>query len=244
MYYLKKMPNFALEMSKNEHQIENVEELNPVWATLSKDDKEALQQHSTMILVDRNEDIFVEGDTPQYVYMVVDGKVRMSKNGVGQTQILSLLKPYDIFGFRAPISNECYTINATAFEPSLLYAVEVPFFQHLTETNVQFCQYFMKRLSVYVSMMASQTVNLSQKHIRGRLAETLVNLLDQYGLEADGATLSIYLSREDLANMSSMTTSNAIRTLSQFAQDHLIAVDGRKIKILCEDELRKISRLG
>ena len=39
MYYLKKMPNFALEMSKNENQIENVEELNPVWATLSKDDK-------------------------------------------------------------------------------------------------------------------------------------------------------------------------------------------------------------
>ena len=41
-----------------------------------------------------------------------------------------------------------------------------------------------------------------------------------------------------------MTTSNAIRTLSNFAAEKLIAIDGRKIKILEEDKLRKISRIG
>jgi hypothetical protein len=41
-----------------------------------------------------------------------------------------------------------------------------------------------------------------------------------------------------------MTTSNAIRTLSIFAAEKLIAIDGRKIKLINEDELRKISRIG
>jgi hypothetical protein len=41
-----------------------------------------------------------------------------------------------------------------------------------------------------------------------------------------------------------MTTSNAIRTLSQFAMEGLIALDGRKIQILDEEELTRISRLG
>jgi CRP-like cAMP-binding protein len=54
----------------------------------------------------------------------------------------------------------------------------------------------------------------------------------------------MYMAREDLANMSNMTTSNAIRTLSQFASEGIISLDGRKIKLLDEQELTRISRLG
>ena len=93
-------------------------------------------------------------------------------------------------------------------------------------------------------MSDERTVNLTQKHIRGRLAESLLFLRDSYGLEEDGCTLSIYLSREDLANLSNMTTSNAIRTLSGFASEHLVAIDGKKIKLINEEELEKISRMG
>ena len=60
----------------------------------------------------------------------------------------------------------------------------------------------------------NRTVSLTQKHIRGRLAESLLILRDTYGFEADGKTLRIPMSREDIANLSNMTTSNAIRTLS------------------------------
>ena len=88
------------------------------------------------------------------------------------------------------------------------------------------------------------TVNLTQKHLRGRLAEALVALKDKYGVEEDGATLSIYMSREDMACMSNMTTSNAIRTLSAFATEHLVAIDGKKIKILEDNKLRNISQMG
>ena len=90
----------------------------------------------------------------------------------------------------------------------------------------------------------AKVVNLTQKHIRGRLAEALLTLKQEYGLDEDGATISMYMGREDLANLSNMTTSNAIRTLSQFAQDGIISLDGRKIKILDEEMLIKISKFG
>ncbi|MDE6229282.1 MAG: helix-turn-helix domain-containing protein, partial [Muribaculaceae bacterium] len=60
----------------------------------------------------------------------------------------------------------------------------------------------------------------------------------------DDSTLRIYLSREDLANLSNMTTANAIRTLSAFATERLITVDGRRIRILNEEQLHKISKFG
>lgn len=41
-----------------------------------------------------------------------------------------------------------------------------------------------------------------------------------------------------------MTTSNAIRTLTTFATENLITVDGRKIIIINEEELRRISKYG
>jgi CRP-like cAMP-binding protein len=95
-----------------------------------------------------------------------------------------------------------------------------------------------------LAISESRTVNLTQKHIRGRLAESLLTLKDTYGLDEDGVTIAMYMAREDLANMSNMTTSNAIRTLSQFASEGIVSLDGRKIKLLDEHELTRISRLG
>ncbi|MEE0084627.1 MAG: helix-turn-helix domain-containing protein, partial [Paludibacteraceae bacterium] len=63
-------------------------------------------------------------------------------------------------------------------------------------------------------------------------------------LEEDQATIGIYLSREDLASLSNMTTSNAIRTLSSFVQEKIITMDGRKIKIVDMEQLKRISKIG
>ena len=101
-----------------------------------------------------------------------------------------------------------------------------------SKENAELGLFFIRQLSIDLGISDERTVNLTQKHIRGRLAESLLFLKDTYGLEEDGSTLSIYLSREDLANLSNMTTSNAIRTLSNFATEKLIAIDGRKIKII------------
>ena len=69
-------------------------------------------------------------------------------------------------------------------------------------------------------------------------------LRDHYGYEDDGITLRVYMAREDLANLSNMTTSNAIRTLTAFVNEKIIVVDGRQIKIINEPQLRKISKYG
>ena len=114
----------------------------------------------------------------------------------------------------------------------------------LLKVNNELALFFIRQLSIDLGIADERTVNLTQKHIRGRLAESLLFLKDTYGVEEDQCTLSIYLSREDLANLSNMTTSNAIRTLSNFANEKLITIDGRKIKIIEEEKLRKISKIG
>ncbi|KAA6316060.1 CRP-like cAMP-activated global transcriptional regulator, partial [termite gut metagenome] len=148
------------------------------------------------------------------------------------------------FGYRAYFANEKYVTTAATVESSLLCLIPMDTITTLVSQNNDLAMFFIRQLSVDLGIADERTVNLTQKHIRGRLAESLLFLKDGYGLEEDGSTLSIYLSREDLANLSNMTTSNAIRTLSNFVTEKLVAIDGRKIKIIDEEQLKKISRIG
>ena len=186
-----------------------------------------------------------EGDAPTHIMMVISGTVRLSKEGVGQrVQIIRLLKPFDLFGYRSAIVGDAHSSCASTVEPTVVYRVRREAFIKLVQQNNEFCFAVLLAMAKDLAISESQTVNLTQKHIRGRLAESLITLKRTYGLDEDGATIAMYMAREDLANMSNMTTSNAIRTLSQFATEGLIALDGRKIQILDEEELTRISRLG
>ena len=73
-------------------------------------------------------------------------------------------------------------------------------------------------------------VNMAQKSVRQRLAETLVYINDSFGTNPDG-TLSVLLSREDYANIVGTATESAIRVLSQFKKEGLISAVGKYIKI-------------
>lgn len=220
-------------------------DLNPLWNTLTEEEKRRLAANVETVYYDKNEIIHNDGDESEYVWMLLRGKVRIYKEGIGQRQqIIRLLKPYDIFGYRACIANEAYNSSASAFEASTVYRLSRARFNELIQANGALCYQVMLMMAKDLAFSEIQTVNLTQKHIRGRLAESLLLLLKNYGYEDDGCTIAMLLPREDLANMSNMTTSNAIRTLSQFAQEGLLSIDGRHIKILDEKALERISRLG
>jgi CRP-like cAMP-binding protein len=220
-------------------------ELNPLWQTLSESEREMLAQNVEIVRYAKNNIIHYDGDDSLYMWMLLSGKVRIFKEGIGQRQqIIRLLKPYDIFGYRACIANEPYNSSANALENCTVYRLDRTHFNKLVQANGALCYQVMLMMAKDLAFSEIQTVNLTQKHIRGRLAESLLHLLKNYGFDADGKTIAMSLPREELANMSNMTTSNAIRTLSQFAQEGVLSLNGRHIKILDEKELEHISRLG
>ena len=193
----------------------------------------------------KNEVIYDEGDYPHNLLCLLSGKVKIYKDGVGgRSQIVRVMNAVEYFGYRAAYSDEKYVTGASAFEPCLIACVPIILIRHLIQRNPCLGWFFIQRLAIALGKSDERTVNLTQKHIRGRLAESILFLKESYGVEEDGCTLSIYLSREDMANLSNMTTSNAIRTLSLFASEKLVAIDGRKIKIIDETALRRISECG
>jgi len=232
-------------MVKNISEINIVDRLSDLFAPLTDEQKNILKENYTLQNFRKNEMIYCEGETPKYLFCLLSGKVKIYKDGVGgRSQIIRMIKSSGYFGYRAYFACENYLTEAAAFEQSVICSFPLTVIDQLITQNTSLAWFFIRQLSVDLGVADSRTVNLTQKHIRGRLAESLLFLKESYGLEEDGSTLSIYLSREDLANLSNMTTSNAIRTLSNFATERLIAIDGRKIKLIDEEHLKKISKIG
>lgn len=225
--------------------IDTIASLQDIMQLLSPVQQEELKANMTVQHFKKNETLYQEGDVPQMLHCLISGKVKIYKDGIsGRTQIVRVIKPVEYFGYRAYFANQNYVTSAAAFETSTVCLIPIELIEKWMMENNLLSMFFVRLLAVEVGNSDQRTVNLTQKHIRGRLAESLIFLRDNYGVEEDGATLSIYLSREDLANMSNMTTSNAIRTLSAFAQEKIIAIDGKKIKIIDGENLERINKIG
>lgn len=220
-------------------------DLAAIWTVLTNDEKRRVADHFVIHNFKKNQIIYAEKDAPTHLWCLLKGKVKLFKDGIGgRQQILRLYRPIQYFGYRASFANEPYVSTASAFEPSQLGSIPMELVKELIDGNRGLAWFFIHELSKNLGGSDTKIVNLTQKHIRGRLAEALIAMLDNYGYEDDGETLKIYMAREDIANLSNMTTSNAIRTLSSFAQEKILTVDGRRIKIVDEKALRHISKFG
>lgn len=224
-------------------QIRNA--IKDLWELLTEEQKSYLMKFVSLQRFKKNESIYHEGDTPEYLFCLAKGKVKFFKEGIGgRHQIVRMAKPEGFFGYRAGFAGDQYSTSAAAFDSAVVCLIPLSVITTVLKENNEVAIYFIKQLANLLGHADEQTVNLTQKHIRGRLAEALFRLKNKYGTEADGKTLDISLSREDLASLSNMTTSNAIRTLSAFASEKLIAIDGRHIMLLDEEKLHKVSRKG
>ena len=157
---------------------------------------------------------------------------------------MRLSRPGGFIGYRALFAEQNYSASAVAIENSVAFIIEKTALFSVMKNDPNLTFGILKSLATELGVSNMRTVSLTQKHIRGRLAESLLFLIDTYGYYEDGETIKALLSREDIASLSNMTTSNAIRTLSSFAQEKVIALEGRKIKVLNLKMLEKISNIG
>jgi CRP-like cAMP-binding protein len=225
--------------------LQPIEELFSAWDILTPDERQFVRRNHIKQSFKKNEMIQYEGDTPSHMMVLASGKAKVFKSGKSsRTHIMRMLKPGDNFSYRAIIANGTHNTNVAAIEASTVYMLKSDVFLSILRHNNAFCYRFLEELASDLAASDVRSIALTQKHIRGRLADALLQLYYKYGVEKDGATICMYLSRVDLANLSNMNTSNAIRTLTHFVSEQIIAMDGRKLKIIDLDKLVIMSQLG
>ncbi|MBI5010579.1 MAG: Crp/Fnr family transcriptional regulator [Bacteroidia bacterium] len=222
-----------------------LENPNSVFKGLQIRDKENVTRNCSIIHVSKGDFIYSEGEKSKGMICLVSGKFKIFRIGVGgREQILKLVRPSELTGFRNIFQPSEWINSAVAIEDSVICLIDRNTIANILKTNTDFSFRMMKLISDELTFANERIISLTQKHVRGRLVETLLMLSEIYGLESDGKTINASLSRDDLAHHSNMTTSNAIRTLSNLATEGKITIKRKKITLLDIPALEIISKVG
>ncbi len=223
-----------------------VEALRVIWEVLQNEtEREKCRNSIERVTFDKGEVIYEEGSAVKYVYFLEHGILRLFRKGInGKNYITRLLSQGQVFGLRAFLTKDVrHSTVETSTEVSV-YRIESETLSYLLEHNNKICQYVMAIVTREMNNAERRTMSLLQKYTRGRLAETLLLLISYYGFKEDGQTLNVNPSRKELGELSNMTTSNAIRTLSEFAKEGVLELLGRQIKVIDIKGLENISKIG
>ena len=188
--------------------------------------------------------LFHEDAMPAGIYCINAGKVKLHKMGSdGKEQIIRLVKPGDIIGYRALMSDTAYSASATALEDATVCHIPRDVFFNILSDNNSVSGGLMKLLCENLEESEKKLTEMAYKPVRERLAEALLLLLKTYGDETDEEPFTIALSREDLASLVGTAKETVIRLLSQFKEEKIVRTQGRKITILDKQRLTQISNM-
>lgn len=208
---------------------------------LNKDELIRMAECKTSYTIKKGEPIFEEGEVTNGIYCIKDGVCKLSKlSDNGKDQIVKLVKPGELLGQRSMISDEPANLSAVALEDmEVCFIPRSEVMQFFTQNN-QFSMNVMKTICEDLKGADDHMVNMAQKTVRQRLAETLIYLEDTFGKNEDG-TLHIQLSREELAGMIGTATESCIRLLSELNKSEYIELIGKKIKLLDKNKLKRLT---
>lgn len=185
--------------------------------------------------------IYSEGTRMKGCYFVYEGIVKIYQTGnEGKEQIIKFEKEGDIFGFRSVILKETACTSVETLSDSILcFIPDTVLFQEI-RNNPEFAYELMQIACKELGESNRYIKDIAQKSVKERLAEILLLIAHDFGMEADG-TLKLAISREDLSNFVGTATETLIRLLSEYKTEGLVEAKGRKIKLLNPEKLKHLA---
>ncbi|MHA7110923.1 Crp/Fnr family transcriptional regulator [Sunxiuqinia elliptica] len=212
-----------------------------LFKKLTEQEFAQLNYDKTCSLYKKGSIIYREGSRLTGFYCVTRGIVKIFKTGIdGKEQIIRFAKRGEIIAYRSLLSEESACTTAKVIEEAVLCHIPYQTLQFLIQTNWQFSHHMLQIVCKELREANDFITDIAQKTVRERLAEVLLLLKDSFNLDNTN-TLQISLTREELANIVGTATESVIRLLSEFKQDKLIELQGRKIKLL---DLKALSRVA
>lgn len=212
-----------------------------VFSHLTKEQREMLNEHKSCKNYKKGSEIYQEGSRTNGLYCINEGIVKIYKTGIdGREQIIYFAKAGDIIGYRSILSGELACSSAKTIQESTLCFIPGDMLITLIKNNGDFAMDVLQQSCKELGEANSYITDIAQKTVRERLAEVLIKLKENFDLNENNE-LQISLTREELANIVGTATESVIRLLSEFKQDRLIDLQGRKIRLLDIKKLEKIS---
>jgi CRP-like cAMP-binding protein len=191
---------------------------------------------------ERDDYIFFEGDQPEWLHLVMEGRVKLLKHtDTGKDIILQIFTPGDLFGEVALFDRKPYASSAQAMEPSAILKLSRKDFLLFFGRHPFIATEMIAELGRQLREAQATIKSLAVDRVEQRIAHILLKLADKVGVpEKGGVMINLPLTRQDLADMAGTTVETAIRVMSRFTKSKIIKPANGKIFLLHPQTLQRI----
>jgi CRP/FNR family transcriptional regulator, cyclic AMP receptor protein len=191
----------------------------------------------------RDEVIFHEGDPGDSLHVVVEGRVKITRESAeGEEAIVVVLQAGDSFGELVMLDGAPRSATATAMEPTETMTMARTTFVELVEGGSPFRTQLLNGIARRLRRLTDQLAEVHFLDLAGRLALQLTRLAEE---SEPGATTDIALSRtltqSDLAAMVGGTRQRVNQILGDFTDEGLVGHDAGHIVVKDLERLRRRS---
>jgi CRP-like cAMP-binding protein len=201
-----------------------------------------VNEHSHVVNYNKKDIIFRQNTPISHIMFVKSGLVKIFKESRNKKiMILKLTKPGQYIGLISVFGEDIFQYSASAVDNTSITFVDGKVFKDIIRDNGSFALELMHQLSLDGLQIFDKLINLTQKQLPGRIAEIILYFSETiYG----NTEFEFPLTRQELAELASTTKESFIRTLSEFKNDKIIELEGRKVIIKSHKIVKVLSELG
>ena len=206
-----------------------------------KDWLPAIAAHKRNISVKKGHSIFQEGAPVKGIYFLYSGNVKVHKKWDNEKDlIIRFAKAGEILGHTGLGDDLNYLVSATALEPVLACYIDMEFFESTLHVNNNLTYKLMRFMANELQESEKRVRNLVHMPVKGRIAQALINLRNQFGESSNGA-IGIELTRQDLSSYAGASYETLFKVMNEFTDEKLVETTGKSIRIIDEKQLKKLT---
>lgn len=209
---------------------------------LNASEMERLTAVARVVRATRGEVIWNSGAEVDFFGLAGSGFVKMVRSCVDGTDVtVELMGPSQIFGLMGTITGTGCPLSAVAVTDLWYARLPKSVFLEIFEKSVPMKDRILRRTAVRLHGMVDLMARMSSGKVDERIAAILFILAESYGeREGKALRLQVPLTRQEISEMAGTTVESAIRTMSKWQKEGLIATDQHIITILDERGLSRV----
>lgn len=224
--------------------VDDVLRETPLFEALTEEDAVALRAGVIDVPLDRGERLFSEGDAGDKLYIILAGKIKLTKAAPdGRENLLSVHGPGEMFGELSLFDPIPRTSSATAVTSARLAGLAHDDLRTWLSTRPEVAMHLLQALAQRLRRINEVKADLVFTDVPGRVAKALLDLAERFGvLTPEGIQVNHDLTQEELAQLVGASRETVNKALADFTARGWIHLAAKSVLVTDADRLRKRAR--
>ena len=227
-------------------QVDDLLSRTPLFEALDEEGASALRAEMHRVDIARGERLFGEGDAGDKLYVVLDGKIKLTRTAAdGRENLLSVIGPGEMFGELSLFDPRPRTQTATALTDTRLAALDHQALRDWVTDRPDMALHLLRALAQRLRRTNEVMTDLVFTDVPGRVAKALLDLADRFGLQRpDGLQVNHDLTQEELAQLVGASRETVNKALADFVSRGWIQLSAKSVLLVDPERLRRRARLA